>query len=197
MASSHRPTWAPWVYFCVLSVERKLSYLVNLRSSTVRVACISTVHVLTLGTHGSSRTIDSVDRYHESFSKSAFRPRVDHGHSRTGERRINITVLINECTGTLAKRGTMVSFALSLLSTFGVSLFLLVHAAPAHLSEPTVKHSWQQIPTDWEVHSAPAGDHPITLKIGLKQSRIDELIDNLYQVSDPFHERYGQHLSRL
>ena len=91
----------------------------------------------------------------------------------------------------------MAPFAFGLLSTFGLSLFLFVHAAPAHLSEPAVKHSWQQIPEGWEVHSAPSGDHPITLKIGLKQSRIDELIDTLYQVSDPFHEKYGQHLSRV
>ena len=91
----------------------------------------------------------------------------------------------------------MLSLVSGLLLTLGVSVFLLVHAAPAHLSEPSVKHAWQQIPADWEVHDAPAADHPITLKIGLKQSRIDELIDSLYQVSDPFHERYGQHLSRL
>ncbi len=91
----------------------------------------------------------------------------------------------------------MVRSAVSLLSTVGFSLLLLAHAAPSHLSEPAVKHSWQRIPADWEVHDAPSGDHPITLKIGLKQSRIDELIDALYQVSDPFHEKYGQHLSRL
>lgn len=38
-------------------------------------------------------------------------------------------------------------------------------------------------------------DHMINLKIALKQSRFDELERQLYEVSDPFHERYGQHLS--
>jgi tripeptidyl-peptidase-1 len=35
----------------------------------------------------------------------------------------------------------------------------------------------------------------INLKIGLKQSKFDELERHLYEVSNPYHERYGQHLS--
>lgn len=38
-------------------------------------------------------------------------------------------------------------------------------------------------------------DHVMNLKIALKQSQFDELERHLYEVSDPFHERYGQHLS--
>jgi len=38
-------------------------------------------------------------------------------------------------------------------------------------------------------------DHIINLRIALKQSRFDELERHLYEVSDPFHERYGQHLN--
>ncbi|TDL27656.1 subtilisin-like protein [Rickenella mellea] len=72
-----------------------------------------------------------------------------------------------------------------------------VFAIPAHLSEPAVKHEWPDIPVGWERHSVPSADHLIDLKIGLKQHRIDELIDTLYEVSDPFHSKYGQHLSRL
>lgn len=34
------------------------------------------------------------------------------------------------------------------------------------------------------------------MKIGLKQSKIDTLIDHLYEISDPAHERYGMHLSK-
>ncbi|KAI5119526.1 hypothetical protein M0805_002548 [Coniferiporia weirii] len=72
-----------------------------------------------------------------------------------------------------------------------------VYAVPAHFADPVVKHAWAQVPDDWEVHSLPSADHPITLKIGLKQNRIDELISTLYEVSNPLHPKYGQHLSRL
>lgn len=70
-------------------------------------------------------------------------------------------------------------------------------SVPAHLSQSAVKHAWSQVPGEWEPHSVPAADHPITLKIGLKQSKMDALISTLYEVSDPFHPKYGMHLSRL
>jgi tripeptidyl-peptidase-1 len=38
-------------------------------------------------------------------------------------------------------------------------------------------------------------DHMVNLKIGLKQSKFDELEKHLYEVSDPYYERHGQHLS--
>lgn len=92
-----------------------------------------------------------------------------------------------------AKKAKMLFSTLATLPV--LALFAL--GAPAHLSEPAVKHAWSQIPDGWEIHGTPAADHPITLKIGLKQSRIDNLIATLYNVSDPFHPDYGQHLSRL
>ncbi|KAH8117638.1 subtilisin-like protein [Phellopilus nigrolimitatus] len=78
-----------------------------------------------------------------------------------------------------------------------LSLAVVVQAAPAHLTESVVKHAWSEIPDGWEVHTIPFVDHLITLKIGLKQNRIEDLITMLYEVSDPFHPKYGQHLSRL
>ncbi|CAK5273720.1 unnamed protein product [Mycena citricolor] len=59
-----------------------------------------------------------------------------------------------------------------------------------------VKHAWAEVPSGWEYHEAPPADHLIELRLGLKQDRIDELIEALYQVSDPSHEKYGQHLSK-
>lgn len=38
-------------------------------------------------------------------------------------------------------------------------------------------------------------DHTVTLRIGLKQASFDQLEKELYEVSDPSHSRYGQHLS--
>ncbi|KAL5533402.1 hypothetical protein ACEPAF_5178 [Sanghuangporus sanghuang] len=70
-------------------------------------------------------------------------------------------------------------------------------AVPAYLTEPLVKHAWTQIPQGWEELKTPPPNHPITLKIGLKQRKMGELIDTLYQVSDPLHTKYGKHLSRL
>lgn len=38
-------------------------------------------------------------------------------------------------------------------------------------------------------------DHTISLRIGVKQGDFNELERQLYEVSDPDHHRYGQHLS--
>ncbi|KAL0955154.1 hypothetical protein HGRIS_004065 [Hohenbuehelia grisea] len=58
------------------------------------------------------------------------------------------------------------------------------------------KHSWTQIPTGWEYHSAPSPEQLLELRLGLKPHKMDELISTLYEVSDPAHERYGKHLSK-
>ncbi|KAI0064451.1 subtilisin-like protein [Artomyces pyxidatus] len=59
-----------------------------------------------------------------------------------------------------------------------------------------VKHSWVRVPRDWYcVGPAPEGA-TITLRIALKPHREDALVEALYQVSDPAHERYGDHLSK-
>ncbi|ORY57900.1 tripeptidyl-peptidase 1 precursor [Pseudomassariella vexata] len=51
------------------------------------------------------------------------------------------------------------------------------------------------VPRKWKrVERAPQ-DHVINLQIGVKQSNYAELERQLYEVSDPDHHRYGQHLS--
>ncbi|KAJ7173519.1 peptidase S8/S53 domain-containing protein [Mycena filopes] len=59
-----------------------------------------------------------------------------------------------------------------------------------------VKHAWVETPRGWEFQSAPPADHLLDMRIGLKQAKLEELISSLYEVSDPAHERYGQHLSK-
>ncbi|THH10355.1 hypothetical protein EW145_g1384 [Phellinidium pouzarii] len=59
-----------------------------------------------------------------------------------------------------------------------------------------VKHAWVDVPSGWVIHSDPSPDHTLDLRIGLKQDKFEELVDHLYQVSDPSHERYGAHLSK-
>ena len=51
-------------------------------------------------------------------------------------------------------------------------------------------------PKGWVKHSRPPPDHNIILRIGLPQPNFHVLEKNLYEVSDPDHERYGQHLSK-
>ncbi|KAJ7230500.1 peptidase S8/S53 domain-containing protein [Mycena pura] len=63
-------------------------------------------------------------------------------------------------------------------------------------NDVAVKHAWVETPRGWEFHSVPPADHLLEMRIGLKQNKLDELITSLYEVSDPAHERYGQHLSK-
>jgi len=80
------------------------------------------------------------------------------------------------------------------------NLLVVAVAAQAVFANPI------KVRTDYavkEVHLAPrrwasAGrapsNHMLHLQIGLKQERFDELEQQLLEVSDPDHERYGQHL---
>lgn len=51
-------------------------------------------------------------------------------------------------------------------------------------------------PRGWVKHGLPRPDHNINLRIGLPQPNFKLLEQHLYEVSDPDHERYGQHLSK-
>ncbi|KAI2778686.1 tripeptidyl-peptidase 1 precursor [Daldinia loculata] len=84
----------------------------------------------------------------------------------------------------------------------GIGLaFSAILAAQVSLANPVgsrtpyrVKDT-HHVPRDWKrVRRAPA-DHVIDLQIGVKQSNFPELERHLYEVSDPDHPRYGQHLS--
>ncbi|KUI55616.1 Tripeptidyl-peptidase SED2 [Cytospora mali] len=50
------------------------------------------------------------------------------------------------------------------------------------------------VPRTWTEVRRPDADHKIALRIGLKQGSFSELERQLYQVSDPDHRLYGQHL---
>jgi tripeptidyl-peptidase-1 len=51
------------------------------------------------------------------------------------------------------------------------------------------KHSWVEIPKGWSFESAAPPDYLFDLRIGLKQDKFDQLLANLMETSDPFHER--------
>ena len=73
--------------------------------------------------------------------------------------------------------------------------FLAASPVAAAPKEYSVKEEVSS-PRGWVKHSQPSPDHYITLRIGLPQPNFHVLEKNLYEVSDPDHERYGQHLSK-
>ncbi|KAK0190628.1 tripeptidyl peptidase A [Armillaria mellea] len=60
---------------------------------------------------------------------------------------------------------------------------------------PRVKETFNP-PNGWAKHSLPSPDHMIELQIGLRQPNFHVLEQHLWEVSDPDHPRYGQHLSK-
>ncbi len=48
----------------------------------------------------------------------------------------------------------------------------------------------------WVKYGEPPANHKVALKIALPQPNFNELERHLYEVSDPDHVRYGQHLSK-
>ncbi|KAJ3995479.1 peptidase S8/S53 domain-containing protein [Lentinula boryana] len=61
-----------------------------------------------------------------------------------------------------------------------------------------VKHSWgDSTPSStWVHHSTPDPSKLLKLRFGLRPSNFDTLLEHLSETSDPFHERYGKHLSK-
>ncbi|GJE91255.1 subtilisin-like protein [Phanerochaete sordida] len=59
-----------------------------------------------------------------------------------------------------------------------------------------LKHAWADVPKGWKWHASAPSDHVLDMRISLKQGNLDDLIASLYEVSDPAHEKYGQHLSK-
>jgi tripeptidyl-peptidase-1 len=55
---------------------------------------------------------------------------------------------------------------------------------------PALKHAWPEVPHGWERIAPAPSNHILQLRIGLKQNRIDDLIHNLMEISDPISPRY-------
>ena len=53
-----------------------------------------------------------------------------------------------------------------------------------------LKHAWPEVPHGWERTAPAPSDYLLELRIGLRQDRIDDLIDNLMEISDPTSSRY-------
>ncbi|KAH9056382.1 subtilisin-like protein [Lactarius vividus] len=59
-----------------------------------------------------------------------------------------------------------------------------------------VKHTWNTVPANWESLGPPPVGTTIDLYIALQPRRDNALIDALYEVSTPGHQKYGAHLSK-
>ncbi|PVH92703.1 tripeptidyl-peptidase 1 precursor [Periconia macrospinosa] len=70
-----------------------------------------------------------------------------------------------------------------------------VLATPIRARSPYVVKESHNAPNAWTKLNRAQGDGVIDLSIALKQGNFAELERQLYEVSDPDHERYGQHLS--
>ncbi|KAG2367592.1 tripeptidyl peptidase A [Suillus spraguei] len=72
----------------------------------------------------------------------------------------------------------------------------LASTAPFRDYEQKVKESIHGPPRGWYEHSPAPKHHIIELKIALPQPKFPELEQQLWEISDPSHTRYGAHLSK-
>ncbi|CAK1359777.1 unnamed protein product [Cercospora beticola] len=82
--------------------------------------------------------------------------------------------------------------SISAAALYGLTAVL---AAPLQDRSDYAVHNSHFVPPGWQKIGKPSPDHSVSLRIGLKQSAFEQLEKELYEVSDPEHERYGQHLS--
>ncbi|KAF7430691.1 hypothetical protein PC9H_006402 [Pleurotus ostreatus] len=84
----------------------------------------------------------------------------------------------------------------SKLLVLALAQFVLASPHARRWDDLAVKHSWTEIPEGWVYHSAPSPSRLLDLRIGMKSHKMDDLITQLYEVSDPKHPKYGQYLSK-
>ncbi|KAF9534131.1 subtilisin-like protein [Crepidotus variabilis] len=84
---------------------------------------------------------------------------------------------------------------LNLKFTLFASFLTLAVAVPQSISPYLVKEEILP-PRGWVKSGKPALGHTITLRIGLPQPNFHVLESHLYEISDPDHERYGNHLTK-
>ncbi|KXN92351.1 Tripeptidyl-peptidase sed3 [Leucoagaricus sp. SymC.cos] len=88
------------------------------------------------------------------------------------------------------------------MKLFSSALLALVLASGAFAApNPEITRSFHVkevsvAPRGWRKIAPAPANHIIHLRIGLPQSNFAELERHLFEISDPFHPRYGQHLSK-
>ena len=83
----------------------------------------------------------------------------------------------------------MLGNALLLLLLIGTALCKPLHK---RWDDVKTKHAWTDgAPAGWEVVGPAPSEERLTVRIGLKQDKFDDLVEHLYAVSDPSHHRCG------
>ncbi|KAF2814722.1 tripeptidyl-peptidase 1 precursor [Mytilinidion resinicola] len=70
-----------------------------------------------------------------------------------------------------------------------------VFCSPVHSRSPYAVKETHNVPRQWKRVGRASSANTIDLHIGIKQGQFEELERQLYEVSDPSHDRYGKHLS--
>jgi tripeptidyl-peptidase-1 len=81
-----------------------------------------------------------------------------------------------------------------LMSVALLGLSTATRLAPLRSRRYVVKER-HHVPRDFTWESDAPADQQIRLQVALKQDRFNELERHLYEISDPDHARYGQHLT--
>jgi tripeptidyl-peptidase I len=83
------------------------------------------------------------------------------------------------------------------MHTFTLLTAALLGTATAlpSISRSYAVKEYHPVPHGWTAVSKPSRSHMINLEIGLKHQNQDKLTEHLIEISDPAHQRYGQHLS--
>lgn len=76
------------------------------------------------------------------------------------------------------------------LLVFGLAQLVTSKTLLKRWDNHVVKHAWSEIPRGWEHLASAPSNYVLELRIGLKQNRINDLIDNLMEISDPKNPRY-------
>ncbi|KAI9435318.1 subtilisin-like protein [Lactarius indigo] len=85
-------------------------------------------------------------------------------------------------------------FVLSALAAIPLTGLAIPHSP--RWDELRSKHSRDAVPDGWVCLGPPPNDTTIDLYVVLKSHRENALIDTLYEVSTPSHQKYGAHLSK-
>ncbi|KAF8267808.1 peptidase S8/S53 domain-containing protein [Lactarius quietus] len=79
---------------------------------------------------------------------------------------------------------------------FSVLYYVLAVATSPRWDDTHVKHTWNNVPSNWESLGPPFSNTTIDLHIALQPQYENALVDALYDVSTPGNPKYGAHLSK-
>ena len=79
-------------------------------------------------------------------------------------------------------------WTVALLGAF-LSVVSKPHTSDKRWEELKVKHEWTDVPRGWAEVGRPPTDYSLKMDVGLKKERFGELLEHLYEISDPEHHR--------